>query len=222
MSRAVLGAVGVLLFATFARAEVVVELVPDDPGPYSGGETLTVDVWFHSEVPSDSYLWTVRLDFSDSNGQLGLDPTFTFDLSSSIFPEDFGVYPELPIPWTSNMLEYGCDPCRLQLPASGSLHVGSIGVNLPNEVGTYRLDVLNADDPDEAHGARIRIYPDGYRIEWRAFTGEITGGAYQFVVDLPAIPTLSGWGTSVMAGVLVGAMVLTIRRRVLALNERFA
>ena len=144
MSRKVLGAVGVLVFATFARAEVVVELVPDNPGPYYGGETLTVDVWLHSEVSSDRYLWLVRLDFSDSDGQLGVDPTFTFDLSSSRFPEDFDeLHPELPIPWAANRKDYLCDPCRLQLPAGGSLHIASIGVNLPNEAGTYRLDVLN-------------------------------------------------------------------------------
>ena len=48
MSRVVLSVVVGLLIGNMARAEVVVELVPDNPGPYRGGETLTVDVWLHS------------------------------------------------------------------------------------------------------------------------------------------------------------------------------
>ena len=67
MSRTVLGAVGVLLFATLARGQLVVELVPDNPGPYYGGETLTVDVWLHSEVGEDFRIHILRLDFTDTD-----------------------------------------------------------------------------------------------------------------------------------------------------------
>ena len=82
--------------------KVVVELVPDDPGPYVTGESLTVDVWLHSQVSFDRAIWVVRLDFLDSDEQLRLDPTFTFDLGSSGRPQDFEVHPELPIPWVAN------------------------------------------------------------------------------------------------------------------------
>lgn len=206
----VVGFLAGIAIAPVAKGEVVVELVPDNPGPYTGGESLTVDVWLHSEVPSDSYLWVVQLDFSDSDVQLVLDPTFTFDLSSSMFPEDFHeVYPELPIPRAANTKEYICPECRLQLPAGGSLHIGNIGVRLPNEAGTYRLDVLNADDPDETHGAQI---VDRGASWWRAFTGEVTGGAYPFVVLAP-IPTMSQWGIAAMGLLLLVLGCLMIIRR---------
>ena len=197
--------------APVATGEVLVELIPERSGPYNGGESLTVDVWLHSEVSFDSYLWLVRLDFLDTDGQLVLDPTFTFDLSSSMFPEHFHeVYPDLPIPWAANTKEYICPECRLQLPAGGSLHIGSIGVNLPNEAGTYRLDAINADDPDETHGAQI---VEGGASWWRAFTGEITGAAYPFAVIPPAIPTVSGWGIIAMGVLLLVLACLMIIRR---------
>lgn len=199
-----------LAFAPSAKSEVLVELVPDNPGPYTGGESFTVDVWLHSEVSLDRAIWVVQLDFSDSDGQLVLDPTFTFDLSSSGAPQDFEVHPELPIPWTANRKEYACPLCRLQLPEGGSLHIGSEGVNLPNIAGTYRLDVLNAQDPDETHGAQI---VDGGASLWRAFTGEITGGVYDFVVSPPPIPAVSEWGLIVMTLLLLVLGSLAIMRR---------
>ncbi len=202
----------VLTSTAFGEAKVVVELVPDNPGPYSGGESLTVDVWLHSQVSFATDLWLVQLDFSDSDQALGLDPTFTFDLSSSIAPEDFEVHPELPIPRAANYLEYVCPACRLQLPAGGSLHIGSIGVNLPNEGGTYRLDALNADDPDENHGAWVHV---GGSLTWRAFTGEVTGAADPFAVIGPPIPTVSGWGIIAMGLLLLvlGCLMIIARTR---------
>ncbi len=158
----------------------------------------------------DAYVWVAQFDFSESDGALVLGATFIFDLSSSIAPNDFEVHPELPIPWAANWLEYACPPCRLQLPGSGSLHIGSIGVNLPNEAGSYRLDVLNVDDPDENHGAWV--FEGGSR-SWRAFTGEITGGTFDFVVNAPPIPTVSEWGLVVMTLLLLVLGSLTIMRR---------
>ena len=193
------------------EAKVVVELVPDHPGPYQGDQSLTVDVWLHSQVSFDAHLWLVQLDFSDSDGQLLLDPTFTFDLSSSIAPADFDdVHPELPIPWAANTLLYICPECRLQLPAGGSLHIGSISVKLPTALGTYRLDVLNVDDPDENHGAWVYVCGN---LFWRAFTGEITGGAYSFAVTIAAIPTVSQWGIIAMGLLLLVFGSLMILRR---------
>ena len=31
-----------------AEVEVIIELVPDPPGPYDGGESVTVDAWLHN------------------------------------------------------------------------------------------------------------------------------------------------------------------------------
>jgi len=216
MSLRMIAAFMFLAAVPVAKGEVVVELVPDNPGPYAGGESLTVDVWLHSEGAFDAYLWLVQFDFSDSDRALVLDSTFTFDLSSSATPDDFEVHPELPIPWTANGLEYGCAHCRLQLPAGGSLHIGSLGLRLATEGGTYRLDALNAADPDPVHGARI-IH--GGTCCWRAFTGEITGGSFDFVVT-PPIPTLSEWSLIVMTLTLLALGCLIITRRNQGANDR--
>ena len=73
-------AFAVLGVATVARAEVavVVELVPDNPGPYIGGESLTVDVWLHNQIPGDIILESVRFDFTASHPALALGAELTF------------------------------------------------------------------------------------------------------------------------------------------------
>jgi hypothetical protein len=47
---------------------------------------------------------------------------------------------------------------------------------------------------------------------WRAFTGEITGGAYDFVVQ-QEIPAISCWGALAMVVTLMGAGSFILRRR---------
>jgi len=189
-------------------AEVVVQLVPDRPGPYTGGESLTVDVWLHSEVAFDAFLDTVQLDFADSDPALSLDSTFTFDLSAIPTPRDhdYATLPELPVPVVGVPHDGPIFPENmLPLPAGGSLHIGTIGVQLPANPGVYRLDALNGDELDEERGALIyaKFFPGGE--VWRAFMGEITGGTFDFVVSDPPIPTVSEWGLIVMALlVLVG------------------
>ena len=192
-----------------AKAQVEVELIPGLPGPYEGGESLTVDVWLHSEVSFDAHLHVVQLDFSDSDGAPVLDPTFNFDLSSSGAPQDFAVQEELPVPWTANWFEYYCPTCRLQLPTGGSLHIGNIGIKLPTERGTYRLDTLNSDDPIADHGARIIV---GGSLEWRAFDGEITGGTLDFVVGPGPIPAVSTWGLMVLLLLMLVSGTIVILR----------
>ena len=58
---------------------IVVELVPDNPGPYYGGEHVTADIYLHSRVPWDVYLRNLRvpssgllfaLRFGDLHGEL--------------------------------------------------------------------------------------------------------------------------------------------------------
>ena len=105
MSGRMMVALGVLFVAPFTdvaraqEAQVVVELVPEHPGPYPADQSVTVDVWLHSQLSVDAFLRTVRFDFSDSNPALLLDATFTFDLSAIPPPQDdFTVFPEMPLP----------------------------------------------------------------------------------------------------------------------------
>jgi hypothetical protein len=205
---------------------VVVDLVPDNPGPYTGGEALTVDVWLHSEVSFDAYLDGVQLDFSDSDPGLSLDATFTFDLSAiPIDRGDYTIIPELPVPHVGVQHDGPISPENmLPLPAGGSLHIGSLGLQLPINHGVYRLDALNVAVPEEWLGAIIvtRLFPGGEF--WRAFTGEITGGTFDFVVSDPPIPTVSEWGLMVMTLLLlvVGSVTITRRRRSITRNTLVA
>ena len=65
-----------------AYGGAIVELVPDDPGPYYGGESLIVDFWVHNQESFDARLRRIQLDFTETNPELSLDTTFTFDFSS--------------------------------------------------------------------------------------------------------------------------------------------
>lgn len=198
----VLGGVGIP-----AQASAILELTPDNPGPYFGGESLTVDVWLHNTDDVHHLLYHVQLDFTDTHAELMLGPTFDFDLRSSTAPEDFMIRPDLPVPWTQNWLEYDCDECRLQLPPNASLHLGNVPVVLPTAPGTFLLDALNGDDPPHGGGwmdePGALVVVDACYI-WRAYNGDITGGVYHFEV-VPEPVTLSM--------LLGGAVAMACRRR---------
>ena len=72
----------VLACAPVALGGAFVELVPDQPGPYTGGESLGLDVWLHSDEEVPVLLRGVRFDFTDTDPQLLLDAEFAFDFSS--------------------------------------------------------------------------------------------------------------------------------------------
>ena len=162
-----------------AKAEVAVDLVPNTPGPYVTGQTLTVDVWLHSEVAFDVSLFAVQFDFSNSDPALSLGAAFTFDMSAIATPlvGDYATLPELPLPvvWVQHDAPISAEN-MLPLPAGESLHIGTIGVQLPADPGTYRLDAMNGDEPNVLSGAHMdtMTFPGGTR--WRAFTGELIGG----------------------------------------------
>jgi len=196
--------VGFLVFslAQVAVGQVVVELVPDNPGPYAGGEAITVDVWLHSSLTEEARLAVIQFDFSQTDPNLSLAPTFSFDYSS--IPNASGYeerHPELPVPWTRNALECVCPDAFLPLPPGGALHIGSVGVQLPTSPGDYRLDALNASHaPPTVGQAGAIIY---LHLGVTGFTGEITDGIFDFIV-LPPIPTMSG-GALLAFAVLLGS-----------------
>lgn len=200
----------VLSSSVFGDAKIVVELIPDNPGPYVGGESITVDVWLDSRIDFDILLDLVRFDFTDTDSALSLDGTFTFDFSSvPSGSHGYGLDPDLPVPLIWASLLCVCPDKWIPLPGGGSLHIGSIGIEVPVERGTYRLDVMNADEPDEALGAKIGRDGD----LWRAFTGEVAADPLDFVVvGPPPIPTLSEWGLMVMTGLILIAGSVTVQR----------
>jgi len=207
----------VVSLAQVAVGQVVVELVPDNPGPYAGGEAITVDVWLHSSLPGDDpRLAMIQFDFSQTAPSLTLAPTFSFDFSS--IPDASGYvqrHPELPVPWTWNTLECGnCPYLFLPLPPGGVLHIGSVGLLLPTAPGVYRLDALNPANqaPDVGiAGGIIFLYLSNQLLT--AFSGQITGGVFDFVVGPPPIPTVSGAALLILAALLgTAGSWITVRR----------
>jgi hypothetical protein len=203
------GASLLVAFASVANAGMVeVELIPDNPGPYYGGESLTVDVWVHSQVDFDVGLRRVQFDFTDSDPALILGPTFEFDYSS--IPDDIGGYiattsPDMPVPWTANTLDLHYPPMYLQVGAGESVHIGMVALALSTVPGTYELDALNRDEGSTQFGARFTVVPlpgPAPREYWNAFTGQIQGDPYGFRV----IPEPTGVVLVVLGGtVLLGA-----------------
>jgi len=187
------------------QSQIRVELVPDNPGPYAGGEVVTVDVWLHSEMTVDVRLPRIQFDFEKSDPELVNGPLFAFDFSTLLFPEKiyYATYPELPRPKAENTILCFCPEEFLLLPVAGSLHVGSVPVLLPSTSRSYRLDALNRGDSDPQHGALIFIDYSPLFGGLYANAGEVTGGYVDFVVNAPPIPTVSGPALLVLA-VLLG------------------
>ncbi len=224
MSGRIVAALVMLGSTALGGVKVVVELVPDNPGPYFGGESLTVDVWLHSQVPVNWRLPFIKLDFSDTDPSVTLNSTFVFDFTSLGDGPNYYMehnHPEMPVPWIANLIECWCPGHFLLLPAEGALHIGSVGVRVPSDPGVYRIDALNTDEPDELLGAQIDTGSDSVDSPpdemWRAYTGEIAGGTYDFIVTTPPpIPTLSEWGLMVMTLLLLGGGCCVIMRRIRA------
>jgi len=160
-----------LLLATSAAAQVEVQLVPDNPGPYAGGEAVTVEVIFQNRGDDLRSVSTIQIDFTDSDPALNLAPNFSFNIPPG------GVFQTaLPVPeWTSSS-----PSADLIINAGASLSVGTIDLTVPRIDGCYLLDVMNADEPDPAFGATIVFFGP---TTWRAFTGELTGGTHVFGVS---------------------------------------
>jgi len=192
VSGIILSAGIVALAAGFAQAGAIIELIPDDPGPYYGGESVTVDVWVNGNTSVDLGLRGIQFDFSDSDPTLSFASTFAFDLSS--IPSDINGYvtfPDLPVPRTFMTLDCLCPELLVQLPVQQSLHIGSVALVLPTELGAYRMDILNSGEGDASLGAWMRLgFTTGPEGLWRAYTGDITGGTLDFVV-IPEPGTLT-------------------------------
>jgi len=145
--------------------QVSMVLVPRDAGPFSGGETVTVDVVLKN-AGNPLELVLAQVDFTDSDSTL-------------VFPADFvwGLIPAvagngtMPVPrWAIG------PPAQVTIPGHDSLRIGAIDVRLPEDPGCYLLDCLNAGESNIDLGARLDIgLVTGEIGILRAFTGTITG-----------------------------------------------
>jgi len=164
----ILYSLAVLLGGTAANGQVVIDLVPRDAGPFSGGETVTVDVIANNTTPDVPFpLLLAQVDFTDS------DPALSFggDFQWALIPTANGDG-TMPVPlWTQ------APPAQNTILAGDSLRLGAIDVVLPNDPGCYLLDCLNADEANRDFGARLDVdLPTRAILILRAFDGEITGG----------------------------------------------
>ncbi len=156
-----------------AKAQGIVELAPRSSGPYTGGETVTVDIIFHNTTATHLPIQYVRVDFTDSDPALTLAAAFDW----ALVPLANG-NPTMPVPdWT----EPG--PPQNTIPAGGNINVGAIDVTLPAANGCYTLDCMNADESSRLLGAQLDWQiPTRATVTWRAFDGELTGGAVVLAV----------------------------------------
>lgn len=200
--------------AARAPAGAVIELIPEDPGPYFGGETVEVDVYVTSSL--DHNLRLLQFDFTGTDAALSLEERFDFtphgadgiilDICcpnlefTSLVDGDGAVVSFVYV----GFVDLG-GGFMLDLAADVPVNVGNIDVTLPADPGTYLLDAATADDPDPNRGARIDF--DFYSpTTWRAYTGELTGGTYEFhVIPEPSSAAIALLGAAVMAGLRYGA-----------------
>lgn len=179
----------VLLLPATVHAGASIELIPEQSGPYFGGETVEVGVFATSDL--DHRLRVLQLDFSASNSALLLGDRFAFDYRGSdgvvvsmqiyyelseLHDEDGAVvaatYP-LDVDLGPNFL--------IDLVPGVQVHLGDLDVTLPGAAGVYTLDAMNASEPDPAVGAMFE-YDFDTPTTWRAYSGELTGGTYDFVI----------------------------------------
>ncbi len=195
-----------IAMTSVAYGGVVIEVLPQDAGPWDPGATVTMDVFLTQDAGGfDRGLRGIQFDFENSDPDLGLAEWFTFDYSSVMFGAPYAEFNELPrastvyflgnypngnpfdpdaaipLPWNSFMLV---------LPEEGQFHIGWIDVTLPMAEGDYTLDVLNAPgyfgppvNPDV--GAWLRYgfgMVDGDPVtNWvPADPDEIAGGTFAF------------------------------------------
>ena len=141
----------VLALTPVANAQIVVELVPNPPGPYVVGQSLTVDVWLHSELSLDVLINTVQLGFGATDPMLSLDPTFTFDFAS--IPLDIGGY--LSFTCYGGYEELTC----FDLPVPRAVHqrIHRILQRLNSKAFTFAIEHMDQLSPDQRMVARLMI-----------------------------------------------------------------
>lgn len=153
-----------LIMVSMAHANAIITLTSLTPensvGGYLPGTVVDFQVSISQNTDSDILLRGAQLDFAASDSGLTFLGDFNFDFTSLVLPEladsFYFTYPVYPQPATAYVYLVPNSDFMLELPASGSLTLGTGQLALPTTQGTYLLDALNA-------GASA-IYSDGAQI----------------------------------------------------------
>jgi len=212
----------ILAFITFVGASAVqggavVSLIPENPGPYSGGETFDVGLWLSQDSGgSDIYLRGIRFDFNASDPAIALN-SFAWNTSSTYFCQELGLCEQIPFiaefprlddadRAVVNLVYLGGQQRYLDqviLPEIGALLVGHLRISLPVVTGQYDLDAMNAETADGTNVGAGVDFGFEHRTIWIPDNG-LSGGQYTFVV-VPEPATLMLLG--------LGGVAATMRRR---------
>jgi len=160
---------------------------------------------------------TVAGDTGDPNPSF--DPTFQFDFSTlSNNGQTYLSVPDMPFVGIVYLSKNPTPGSILHLPAAGSLRIGTLGLTLPFMPGDYTVDV--ATPGSAGGGAQVQF---GFGVDpgdpftiWTTASGDLTGGTYAFAVPRESgqpIPTVSEWGMSVMALLVLTTGTLLYMRR---------
>lgn len=188
-ARTVLAAV--LLLCPAARAAVSLSLVPDNPGPYSGGETINIDVLLVNDGEGQMQMRLLQLDFSLSDPAVDLGP-FEWDFSSLVSSALYGDFSSGEV-YNRTYIGTAPQPGFLLEFVEGSNRLGSFSMQIPLEPrGYFCVDVANAQAPDNNSGAFFQWSFDDTQHAWSG-DGTLGGGQLCYIPE-PATGILLFWG----------------------------
>lgn len=197
----------VLSAAPAAMAGVHITLDPVANAPYTGNQTVTVEVFAAIDPPTGAFddfvfLRMIQFDFNNSDPDLALSGAFTWSACGGIgscqsihFAESaLGPASRRPglVSYTHrgnlNTGDLGPSNSQMFLRADGTMKkVGELQVTLPDEMsGTYTLDAMNVPGADDNNGGQVRL---GFGLDpmdpitaWLAGTSDLTGGTFDFTI----------------------------------------
>jgi hypothetical protein len=168
------------LLAAVATAQTLpqamVRLEPDNPGPYTGDEQLTVSIYLDNLTDDQAPLIFVGLDYTASSQGLNLPSLMTW----SLVPTADGD-PELPTP------TYQSSAFQNVLAPNGTILLGTVEIRVPRTDGCYTLDVLSPDPfgPFGPTGGEVQwqSFVGGPVVTWSSVDGTLTGGTLTIGVN---------------------------------------
>lgn len=174
-----------LAMVSMAHANATITLTPTTEenagGGYPPGTVVEFKVDISQDTGSTIEIRLAQLDFAASDPGLTFQETFSFDFSSLMANALYATFPHYQQPCTVYTSTSPVPGFILEIPASGSLTLGTGQLKLPEDEGTYLLDALNAGTSDTNLGARID-FGFSYPTRWASWNGSITGGSLVLVV----------------------------------------